>query len=952
MTTRKKTRKTKTPPTLTNDSHRLRAAQRRRESANAAALFLPRCGVGRAKGKELWESRRRRRHARRKRKKKRKKKRMFHRLRKAMEEEEGDDDEEADATASKLFRTVHVKLLTVTFEEPIRVANLKRTQEGRLTLLGPLAAMETDEADSEDCDNNDDVDNYGYPTLAVGSPSTTSGSDDSAWSDRNSDGTPYVSKKKKKALAKVAKQQRLANGAATEPPASTSDSHPAKPASDSRDGKASSKADCVDDSKPESAGNANPRADGPSGTSKPQSLAPVTPVSPATQAPVPSPTRSPTRATGAAKSRGRRPLDFVNAVIATNTGPTANVPRSSTTSAFTSRGKESIHIEQDVDTEMAQDQDGGAEGQDDNDDDNRSTGDVDLDDDVDVEGEENENEKENGDDDMEHDNEMESDLHPTHCAETLDVLATIEYKWTTLRERIYLEKTDNLAWEEDLVKQQYHPEMLHLLAESTKRRDKRLELANKKRFYEIAGIGKRRRPEDRATWSGGRCFERDHLQTDMISETNRKRRKLEREHRAAEPPQPSAYLSIVVQELQLTSEKFAASLCHRHLFPPAPSLRKIITTLPFSNGYSKQKLEYPFQSSDLVYPELTVLSSADVSQDLELLLQIRRHSSYDSRHHRSSMMNAASPSSQPAGFEPPTHYDPYGRPTQHHSVSGPIPSGKYPYLPGPPPGTIRQAPVALLRATRITMFGYHPTTLSNVAGWIEKESVSSSSLGLRRVAHTNLTNLTTLISVREGMEDRPVFLRCESLARAGSHGRQAIPVKSRTFERRGCYEAPPRGPPAASWYMARPRDGLIGQNEEDILLIDYKREAGAEEVDTGAWATSKRERVRELQREKDWIMQERERQEKIRAREREREKCDREKEMDREREKEQMDIDQLERSTGHHHHRRPPPMYHHHIVHHHHSQSSSSHPPPPSDHSSYVRIVNPNAGPSRGAKPI
>ena len=47
--------------------------------------------------------------------------------------------------------------------------------------------------------------------------------------------------------------------------------------------------------------------------------------------------------------------------------------------------------------------------------------------------------------------EIESDLQPAHRAEALDVLATIELKFALLRERVYVEKMENLAWEEALV---------------------------------------------------------------------------------------------------------------------------------------------------------------------------------------------------------------------------------------------------------------------------------------------------------------------------------------------------------------------------------------------------------------------------------------------------------------------------------------------------------------------
>ncbi|KIK23983.1 hypothetical protein PISMIDRAFT_427439 [Pisolithus microcarpus 441] len=43
------------------------------------------------------------------------------------------------------------------------------------------------------------------------------------------------------------------------------------------------------------------------------------------------------------------------------------------------------------------------------------------------------------------------DLQPAHRAEALDVLATIEIKFAMLRERVYVEKMEGLAWEESLI---------------------------------------------------------------------------------------------------------------------------------------------------------------------------------------------------------------------------------------------------------------------------------------------------------------------------------------------------------------------------------------------------------------------------------------------------------------------------------------------------------------------
>jgi hypothetical protein len=46
-----------------------------------------------------------------------------------------------------------------------------------------------------------------------------------------------------------------------------------------------------------------------------------------------------------------------------------------------------------------------------------------------------------------------------------------------------------------------HPELLHLHSELSRRRDKRIELAARRRSYDIANILKRRRAEESAVWS-------------------------------------------------------------------------------------------------------------------------------------------------------------------------------------------------------------------------------------------------------------------------------------------------------------------------------------------------------------------------------------------------------------------------------------------------------------------
>ncbi|PPR03373.1 hypothetical protein CVT24_012498 [Panaeolus cyanescens] len=208
----------------------------------------------------------------------------------------------------------------------------------------------------------------------------------------------------------------------------------------------------------------------------------------------------------------------------------------------------------------------------------------------------------------------ESDLQPAHRAEALDVLANIELKFALLRERVYVEKMEELGWEERLVKEGAHPEMIHLQKELSKRKDKRLELASRKRSYEVAHATKRRKRDEEAIWSWWK-FTTEELQTEMIAETSRKRRKIERERRALERPQPVRRIPAPIPPM----------------IPPTPSIRKILKSYPFgSRKHNKSELVniYPQLSNNFprhyIYPEITTLSASEISNDLDYLLANRR----------------------------------------------------------------------------------------------------------------------------------------------------------------------------------------------------------------------------------------------------------------------------------------------------------------------------------------
>ncbi|KAJ2922893.1 hypothetical protein H1R20_g14153, partial [Candolleomyces eurysporus] len=600
-----------------------------------------------------------------------------------MEEEEGDDDEEDDATT----------------KNP-RGLNSKRNQSGRGRVRAPRY-REQDTAEEEDEDEEGADPSYRQGPSTTRKPRTNghsrtiaSASEDDATSDED------VEEQGTKAPVKSSKQRP----SDTNEPSDNNKSVPADGPTTSSVNETEEDDYEEEDDEPSGAAQTKPVS---SIASPVRSTLLPKPLSPRTRVPAdkdasskgPPDSAADNRADGAssaASSREGTPAPSEDEEVEQRTS-LADVSRQRRASLLESAGivvsnadssaKRSTSPakgglkDQDGDVEMAPDAEGEGELPEDNDNDgDRSVGDIDQDGDVDVEGEENDNDNENrdgeNDDDLEQDNEMDSDLQPAHRAEALDALAVIEFKWAQLREQIYIQKMDALAWEEDLIKQGNHPEMIHLLGELTSRRDKRVELASRKRMHEMASVGKRQRAEESAIWSWW-AVTRDELQTEMTSETNRKRRRLERERRAVERPPPNRRVPPPPTSI-----------------PPAPSLRKIVKSLPFSNS-SKHGVDFAHQTPDFIYPELQTLSSADVAQDLEFLLQNRRHSNYDSRDHRGPVNPnpttvpsglSGPPQGQVSTYDPGHHGDAYSRPPppqpMHHPSNGPHP-GNYPYIAGP-----------------------------------------------------------------------------------------------------------------------------------------------------------------------------------------------------------------------------------------------------------------------------
>ncbi|KAF8874835.1 hypothetical protein BD779DRAFT_231848 [Infundibulicybe gibba] len=157
----------------------------------------------------------------------------------------------------------------------------------------------------------------------------------------------------------------------------------------------------------------------------------------------------------------------------------------------------------------------------------------------------------------------------------------------------------------------------------------------------------------------------------MISETNRKRRRMERERRAMERPQPIHRIPLPVPDV-----------------PQAPSLRKIVKSFPINIGQPKRD-NHGVKPKPFSYPELSTLADGDITHDLEYLYHHRRQA-YEMRHMNPHLGSNSQPhpydpySSVPGSFgarmQPPPHIPPF-----QHPVPPPLPPSQLPQTSGAPP---------------------------------------------------------------------------------------------------------------------------------------------------------------------------------------------------------------------------------------------------------------------------
>ncbi|TKY88023.1 hypothetical protein EX895_003119 [Sporisorium graminicola] len=221
-------------------------------------------------------------------------------------------------------------------------------------------------------------------------------------------------------------------------------------------------------------------------------------------------------------------------------------------------------------------------------------------------------------DGAEHDEDTSTDEAAIRRQEAMEALTKIEIGFAMLRDRLYVERLQEISKEGEMILDGTHPELLHLTKAIETRRQRRTELVEfwfehqEKQYERVA------KAEEFAAWSIWRssCA---GLRRDMMDEFSRKRRRLDREKRTLDAPRPARRHQIFETELVRNPDRL-----HIPLDPPSRAEDAERAQANGSKAGRKQSakrkaLAREIDAADeyVAYPDLKGLAEPDVMMDIE-----------------------------------------------------------------------------------------------------------------------------------------------------------------------------------------------------------------------------------------------------------------------------------------------------------------------------------------------
>lgn len=249
--------------------------------------------------------------------------------------------------------------------------------------------------------------------------------------------------------------------------------------------------------------------------------------------------------------------------------------------------------------------------------------------------------------------------------EALDLLTRAEIGYAMLRDRLYNERMEELEAESEMIHAGTHPELqlLHTIIDT--RKDRRLALLEKWLEQEEKERERWAKVEDSTAWVNWRDQAASVRRT-LIDDTNRKRRKLDREKRLLDTPQPTR-----------RHQPFEAELVRK---PPAYSRRTQRDVDRFD--YTPHRMPRDDINSFMAYPDLRGLEEYDVFVDMDQMGIHPMPPMYPNyvRQEEMAMQEMYPPYGPPPGSAP--YAPPYGMPPGPYMDRGvpydaPVPVDEY-----------------------------------------------------------------------------------------------------------------------------------------------------------------------------------------------------------------------------------------------------------------------------------
>lgn len=215
----------------------------------------------------------------------------------------------------------------------------------------------------------------------------------------------------------------------------------------------------------------------------------------------------------------------------------------------------------------------------------------------------------------EHDEDTSTDEAAIRRQEAMEALTKIEIGFAMLRDRLYVERLQEISKEGQMILDGAHPELLHLTKAIEMRRQRRTQLAEMRFEQQEQQYERVAKAEEFAAWSIWRssCAS---LRRDMMDEFSRKRRRLDREKRTLDAPRPARKHQIFETELVRNPDRL-----HIPLQSSAQMMDDAESGRPGRKGAAKRKAmasrEIDAGDQFVAYPDLKGLVEADVMTDIE-----------------------------------------------------------------------------------------------------------------------------------------------------------------------------------------------------------------------------------------------------------------------------------------------------------------------------------------------